>query len=66
MSIIQDAFSQDGLLANEGNSDPGTEAVILHVVKSIYDLDDEVFHLIVGYKELRFRGKTPEDRGLDG
>jgi hypothetical protein len=31
MSIVQDAFGQDSLLADEGNPDSGTEAAVRHI-----------------------------------
>ena len=63
VSIVQDAFGQDSLLADEGNPDSGREAAVRHPV---HQLDDEVFYLVVGNDDLRLRGKTLEDGGHDG
>jgi len=51
MGIVQDAFGQDGLLADEGNPDSGTEAAVRHIIYSFHKLDNEVFHLVVGNDE---------------
>jgi len=51
VGVVEDAFREDGLLADERNSNSGTEAAIGHIVHSIHQLDDEVFHLVVGYDE---------------
>ena len=51
VSIVQDAFGRDSFLADEGNPDSGTKAAVGHIVNSIHQLDDEVFHLVVGYDE---------------
>ncbi len=52
VGIVQDALGQDGLLANEGNPDSGTETAVRHIIYSVHKLDNEVFHLVVGNDEL--------------
>ena len=32
VSIVQDTFGYDSLLADEGNPDSGTEAAVLHII----------------------------------
>ena len=51
VGVVEDAFREDGLLADERNPDSGTEAAVGHIVHSIHQLNDEVFHLVVGYDE---------------
>jgi len=36
MGIVQDAFGKDGLLADEGNPDFGTEAAVRHIIYSVH------------------------------
>ena len=51
VSVVEDAFGENSLLADERNPDSGTEAAVGYIVYSIHQLDDEVFHLVVGYDE---------------
>ena len=51
VGVVEDAFGEDSLLADERNPDSGTEAAVGHIVHSIHQLNDEVFHLVVGYDE---------------
>jgi hypothetical protein len=36
MGIVQDAFGKDGLLADEGNPNSGTEAAVRHIIYSVH------------------------------
>ena len=51
VSVVEDAFGENSLLADERNPDSGTEAAVGHLVYSVHQLDDEVFHLVVGNDE---------------
>ena len=51
VSIVQDTLGQDGLFADEGNPDSGTETAVRHIIHSVHKLDNEVFHLVVGNDE---------------
>jgi len=51
VGVAEDALREDGLLADERNPDSGPEAAVGHIVHPIHQLDDEVFHLVVGYDE---------------
>ena len=51
VSVVEDAFGENSLLADERNPDSGTEAAVGHIIYSIHQLDDEVFHLVVGNDE---------------
>ena len=46
MCIVNDAFRQDGCLANEWNTNPGTETSVGDVINTFNILHHQMFHLM--------------------
>ena len=66
MCIVNDAFRQDSRLANERNTNPGTETSVGDVINSFNILNDQMFHLVGGNDGLRGSDKAFNDGGGDG
>ena len=66
MCIVNDAFRQDGCLANEWNTNPGTETSVGDVINTFNILHHQMFHLIGGNDGLRGSDKAFNDGGGDG
>ena len=63
MCVVHNAFCQDSCLADEGNTDTGSETAVRDVVNSFNILDHEVFHLVGGNDDLSVSGKALDDGG---
>ena len=61
------SLGQDGFLADQRDSDSGSETGIRDVINTIQGLDDEVLEFVGGNDSLRCSGKTLDDEeGLNG
>ena len=65
MCIVNDAFRQDSRLANERNTNPGTETSVGDVINPFNILNHQVFHLIGGNDGLHVSDKAFDDGGGD-
>ena len=65
MCVPHNTFGQDGFLADQRDSDSGSETAIRDVIHSIQRLDDELFELIGGDDGFRCIGETLNNEGED-
>ena len=66
MYIVNNAFRQDSRLANEWNTNPGTETSGGDVINTFNILNHQMFHLIGGNDGFRGSDKAFNDGGGDG
>ena len=66
MCVPHNTFGQDGFLADQRDSDSGSETAIGDMINTIQGLDDEVLEFVGGYDGLCCSGETLDDKGEDG
>ena len=66
MWVPHNTFGPDGFLADQRDSDSGSETAIRDVIHSIQRLDDEVFELVGGDDSFRCTGETLNNVGENG
>ena len=64
--VPYNTLGQDGFLADQKDSDSGSETVIGDVINTIQGLDDKVLDFVGGDDDLHCSGKTLDDKGEDG
>ena len=66
MCVLHDAFSQDGFLTDERDSNHGPKTSVRDVVEAVQGLNYKVLELVGGDEGFSISGETLDDRGGDG